>query len=352
LIAIAAAAMLIVALIPAGILNAYTLTDEDMVPNKIINGDFEAETEGPQPPYWTSSMSENALVSVVTDGSGHAIELYSPEGKEDSTSYAEISEFYIPITTNNLTYSVEIKPAFNYQGKEGIFFGTNINFFDADKVEIGSMSNNYSFDDFPVDHWTTVSLNFAGSDMQTNYFDPGKSSKDAAYILVHAFVNSENTGNDILVLFDNFRLSPNIFSPLTPAEWVALDLNVQQLRDHYGPTPPGFINMLYDNSLQRVPDEEGLNYWNAQLTGNNFSANQIVEQLIFSDELGAKVNAMANEEFITFLYRSLLSRTPDADGYNNWLSFMAAGNSKLDTLKAFLNNEEWISICAMFNVAP
>src|SRR5665648_643996 len=47
--------------------------------------------------------------------------------------------------------------------------------------------------------------------------------------------------------------------PLTPEEWVALDLNTRQLRDHYGATSLGFIKMLYDNILNRVPDDSGLN---------------------------------------------------------------------------------------------
>jgi hypothetical protein len=83
-----------------------------------------------------------------------------------------------------------------------------------------------------------------------------------------------------------------------------------------------------------------------------FSASQVVEHFIFSIKLSEKIAAMSNEEFITFLYESFLSRTPDTDGYNSWLSYINSGVSKLDTLKSFINNEEWVNICNMFNVTP
>ena len=78
----------------------------------------------------------------------------------------------------------------------------------------------------------------------------------------------------------------------------------------------------------------------------------MAEHFIFSGELDAKINAMTNEEFINFLYGSFLSRTPDIDGFNSWVDYMNSGVSKIDVLRAFMNNQEWFDICAMFNVVP
>ena len=69
--------------------------------------------------------------------------------------------------------------------------------------------------------------------------------------------------------------------------------------------PTGFLGMLYDNSMQRIPDSSGLNYWNEQLTGGVFGANQVVEHFLFSDEIGAKVAAMSSEEYRKLTYSSL-----------------------------------------------
>ena len=126
-------------------------------------------------------------------------------------------------------------------------------------------------------------------------------------------------------------------SALTPDEWVDLNLDIDQLVNHYGATSTGFLEMLYDNSMQRIPDTSGLNYWNEQLANNVF---------------GAKVAAMTGEEYVNFLYSTLFARVPDTDGYNNWLGYINSGYSKEETLRAFLNNEEWINICKLFNVTP
>ena len=146
--------------------------------------------------------------------------------------------------------------------------------------------------------------------------------------------------------------SPAAPRPFTSEEWVSLSLDMGQLLNHYGATSGGFIKMLYDNSLIRVFDESGFNYWNEQLTNGVFGANFIVEHFIFSDEIGAKVAAMSNAEFINFLYQTLFARNPDTAGYDSWLSYMNSGASQLEILQAFLNNEEWISVCDMFNVTP
>lgn len=139
---------------------------------------------------------------------------------------------------------------------------------------------------------------------------------------------------------------------LTPDEWVAQNHNIDQLANHYGPTPTGFLGMLYDNSMQRIPDTSGLNYWNENLNLQIYGANFVAEHFLFSDEIGAKVAAMTNEDYVNYLYTTLLSRNSDIHGYNNWLGYLNSGFSKEETLRAFLNNEEWINICKLFNVTP
>jgi len=174
-------------------------------------------------------------------------------------------------------------------------------------------------------------------------------------------LNLTGTGNSIVgtgfvytdfhpwLAYDPFATSNRT---ITPDEWVSMDLNMDQLLDHYGATAEGFNKMLYDNILGRIPDEPGQTYWGDQLNNNIFGANFVVEHFIFSDELGAKVAAMTNDEFINFLYGSLFTRVPDTEGYNTWLSYINSGFSKEETLRVFLNNEEWINICKMFNVTP
>jgi len=139
---------------------------------------------------------------------------------------------------------------------------------------------------------------------------------------------------------------------LTLDEWVVLNHSLDELLNQYGTSSTGFVKMLYDNCLLRRPDESGLNSWDEQLKNNVFGANFAVENFIFSDEIGAKVAAMTNDEYVTFLYSTLFNRIPDDTGYNDWLNYMNSGSSKEETLKEFLNSIEWISICNLFNITP
>ena len=152
--------------------------------------------------------------------------------------------------------------------------------------------------------------------------------------------------------FDNISAYVTAHPPLSPRDWVLKDLNIDELLAYYGPTPEGFVKMLYDTILGRLYDDSGFDYWKEQLNTGVFTASQVAERFVFSGELSSKVEKMDNEEFITFLYRSLLSRTPDSSGFKNWVDYMDSGASKLDTLRAFMSNKEWHDICHMFNVAP
>ncbi|MDD3520026.1 MAG: DUF4214 domain-containing protein, partial [Actinomycetota bacterium] len=171
-------------------------------------------------------------------------------------------------------------------------------------------------------------------------------------------INPSGIGNSVS---DNINFAPwsanpagysALSNPLSPQDWVFKNLNIDELLALYGPTPEGFVRMFYDSILGRLSDINGQNYWTGQLNSGAFGASQVAEHFIFSDELGDKIDAMNSEEFITFLYNSFLSRNPDSEGFENWLSYMNSGASKLDTLRAFMNNQEWFDICAMFNVVP
>jgi len=242
----------------------------------------------------------------------------------------------------SLLYADSEKIAF-YSNRDGNY---EIYVMNSDGTGVTRLTNNAAEDSYP---------SFSADGTKIAFYS-NRDGKDEIYVM-----NSDGTGVT--------RLTNNVAADYRPSwgvtasssftsrsraaeEWVALNLNIQELKEHYGPTLNGFIDMLYDNSLHRVPDEPGRKYWVEMLNTNTFSANTIVEHFIFSDELNAEVSNMTNEAFMTFLYNALFARNPDNDGYIQWIEFMSGGNSKLDTLKAFLNNEEWINICNMFNVAP
>lgn len=62
------------------------------------------------------------------------------------------------------------------------------------------------------------------------------------------------------------------------------------------------------------------------------------------------ISITSPEEFITFLYKNVLDRDPDPDGYNNWVSLIQSGMSKEDILLHFIDSDEFKDICKMFGL--
>jgi uncharacterized delta-60 repeat protein len=82
-----------------------------------------------------------------------------------------------------------------------------------------------------------------------------------------------------------------------------------------------FVTLLYNNVLGRAPDTAGLNGWLALLASGNTRGQVLVG---FSDSPEYQANT-ANEVFVTMMYTGMLRRTPEAGGFNGWVSGMDSG---------------------------
>ena len=110
--------------------------------------------------------------------------------------------------------------------------------------------------------------------------------------------------------------------------------------------------MLYDNILGRASDSEGLNDWVTALKEGRITLGDVVYNFVFSEELKSKISPASPEEFITFLYKNVLDRNFDPDGYNNWVSLMQNGMTKEEVLLHFIDSDEFKNICEMFGLKP
>jgi len=120
----------------------------------------------------------------------------------------------------------------------------------------------------------------------------------------------------------------------------------------YNTPSMGFMNLLYNSILEREPDMEGFLYWHNTLENNFKSASEIAGNLFVSEENIQKIENLDNSDFIKYLYHSILFRKYDPQGYNDWLYFLNSGKSRQDLLQSFLNSDEWLGICANFNIKP
>ncbi|WP_269613299.1 ELWxxDGT repeat protein [Prochlorococcus marinus] len=106
--------------------------------------------------------------------------------------------------------------------------------------------------------------------------------------------------------------------------------------------PSGEMFQLYNAAFKRFPDAEGLKYWiNVYSSGINTKkvvAASFVRSAEFKSRYGENVTT---EEYVTTLYRNVFDRLPDEDGFNYWVgSLNKEEQSRSDVLMNFAISDE------------
>jgi hypothetical protein len=105
---------------------------------------------------------------------------------------------------------------------------------------------------------------------------------------------------------------------------------------------------IYEAVLGRAPDLEGLGYWINDMD-NGVSLTTVASGFIASTEFQSQYGANPSyETYLNLLYNNILNRAPDAEGLDYWLSNMRSGaNSPAVVLASFSEGIE-----NKTNVAP
>ncbi|MTI42468.1 uncharacterized protein DUF4214 [Roseibium hamelinense] len=97
---------------------------------------------------------------------------------------------------------------------------------------------------------------------------------------------------------------------------------------------------LYQAAFDRTPDDIGLSH-NVNLMDNGLSILEMASAFIGSEEFqktyGTNVD---NTAFLTLLYQNVLDRGPDDDGLTGWLSLLDGGTSREEVLFGFSESAE------------
>lgn len=92
------------------------------------------------------------------------------------------------------------------------------------------------------------------------------------------------------------------------------------------------LEELYVTALGRLPDPEGLAFWEQQLK-NGKSWEEISDAVIDSSE--------GRKRYVRELYTFLLGREPDAAGMEAWLNVLEHGGTRAEVFRGFLESEEY-----------
>ena len=105
----------------------------------------------------------------------------------------------------------------------------------------------------------------------------------------------------------------------------------------------GSAYRIYKAAFDRVPDAGGLGFWiNAMDDGASLLsvARGFLNSAEFQGVYGANVS---DRDYVTRLYNNVLDRNPDQGGYDFWLGALAKGASREDILVSFSESAENIA---------
>ncbi|MCX7558415.1 DUF4214 domain-containing protein [Sulfitobacter sp. F26204] len=100
---------------------------------------------------------------------------------------------------------------------------------------------------------------------------------------------------------------------------------------------------LYQASFDRTPDQAGLEFWMKQLDSGSLSLIDIAEEFLTSAEFAeayGQNEALYDTQFIDLLYENVLDRLPDEAGYAFWQSQAALDLTREQMLVSFSESVE------------
>ena len=102
-----------------------------------------------------------------------------------------------------------------------------------------------------------------------------------------------------------------------------------------------YMGGLYKNLLTRDPEIKGY-VDNMQMVSNKeITIEGMVRGFYYGPEYQGKRIKPTDEEFVKSMYRGVLGRNPDTDGYNNYVRALKNGKSRNSVLNEFLGSKEF-----------
>jgi Ca2+-binding RTX toxin-like protein len=102
----------------------------------------------------------------------------------------------------------------------------------------------------------------------------------------------------------------------------------------------GQVYRVYEATLGRAPDQEGLTNWVQELNGGA-TLQSVVDGFVNSTEFQADYGAnLGNSQFVTLLYENVLHREPDQSGLDNWVAGLNGGETRAQVVLGFSESQE------------
>ncbi|SDI92536.1 protein of unknown function [Lachnospiraceae bacterium G41] len=109
-----------------------------------------------------------------------------------------------------------------------------------------------------------------------------------------------------------------------------------------------FVTRMYNVTLNRDPDPDGLDYWTNNLLEGKLTGAETAKHFILADEFINK--NLTYNEFLDVMYAAFFDRPKDDQGYYYWLDQLYNGASKEYVVACFVDSEEFTGICESYGI--
>lgn len=108
------------------------------------------------------------------------------------------------------------------------------------------------------------------------------------------------------------------------------------------------IGRLYLAAFNRLPDAQGLEYFVGDYLKGQTIAN-IANSFVISSEFATLYGfSVTDADYIELLYNNVLNRSSDQEGYEYWQNDIANGQGYDDVLVSFANSQEFIDLTGVY----
>lgn len=100
----------------------------------------------------------------------------------------------------------------------------------------------------------------------------------------------------------------------------------------------GPIARLYQAYFLRAPDKGGLEFWSSQ----NMSLDSVSEAFAASDEFATLYGTLSHQAFVEQIYANVMDRVPDEEGRTFWTAELYAGRRRGSVMLNFSESAEYV----------
>lgn len=109
-----------------------------------------------------------------------------------------------------------------------------------------------------------------------------------------------------------------------------------------------FVTRFYQQCLDRQPDAAGLAGWVNALLNHSITGATAASGFINSPEF---INRnLSNDAYMQVMYKAFFDRSPDPQGYSDWMGQLNSGSSRQYVLAGFVNSTEFANLCNKFGI--